>query len=223
MQGKKSFACLVLVATVLALSAGVSVRAWGAGTEAAPPPTATGTTPGEGTGLLTGGTTPEDYVIQVDDMLTLDDGRVRSELSGIRTYRVARDGTIKLIYLGRVEAVGLTKRQLEDKLEKLYDPKFFKNLTLNLEVASKTYSIVGEVRNPGIKNILMKTTIITAIASAGGFTDYAKQSKVIVLRVVGGEQARREIDCEEILKGKAKAEFLIEPNDVIWVPPKGLF
>jgi len=203
----------------MALAIAMAYRAQAAETAAAPAtPAATGSA-----ASAVGGGTPGDYVIQVDDLLTVDDGKPRGELNTSRGYRVDGDGTIKLIHIGRVKAAGLTKRELEDRLEKLYDPKYFKNLTINVEVATKTFSIGGEVRIPGVKNFLMKTTILQAIMAAGWFTDYAKVSKVIVLRNnEKGEQVRHEIDSGDIVKGKAE-DFIIKPNDIIIVPEKGWF
>jgi protein involved in polysaccharide export with SLBB domain len=185
---------------------------------------AEGTT-GSGSGASSSGTltVSEDYIIQLDDVLTIDDGKARSELNPNRSYKVAEDGTIKLLYLGRVKAAGLTVRQLEDNIEKLYDPKYFKNLYIDINVASKTYDIGGEVRSPGIKNLLMRTTILKAIASAGWFTDYAKVSKVTVTRDEGGKTVLYEVDCGKIMKGEAEDAFVIKANDTIIVPRSGAF
>jgi len=184
--------------------------------------TSSGAASTTGTSMPFGGAiTSDDYVIEVDDILTID-GYQHVEFNPMRPYAVAKDGTIKLVYIGRVPAAGLTKRQLEEDLEKRY-AKFFKNLVLNVTVRSKTYTIAGEVRNPGIHPLQIKTTITRAIARAGDFTDFAKQSKVIILRnSPGGQIVRHEVDCEAILRGKAE-DFVIEPNDVVYVPRKGLF
>jgi protein involved in polysaccharide export with SLBB domain len=164
----------------------------------------------------------DDYRIQVDDVLTID-GHRHLELSGVREYVVGKDGTIKLIYIGRVQAAGLTKRELEEKLEKLYDPKYFKNLVITVEVRSKTYDIGGEVNQQGIKQLMFKTTLLKAILSANGFTDFADQGNVIVYRRTAEGSTQHKIDCKDILKGKAPDDFLIQADDLIWVPRKGLF
>jgi len=168
-----------------------------------------------------GGITSDEYVILADDILTID-GHQYTELSPLRAYTVGKDGTIKLVYIGRVKAAGLTKRKLEESLEERYK-KYFRNLVINVTVRSKNYAVVGEVRSPGIFPLQLKATILTAIARASGFTDYGSQSDVIIIRTTGGGMPKRhKIDCKDILKGKAE-DFPIEPNDVIWVPRKGLF
>ena len=112
---------------------------------------------------------------------------------------------------------------MEDKIEKLYDPKYFKNLSITIDVASYTFTIGGEVRSPGVKPLLSGMTIQGAIASAGWFTDFAKESKVIVTRVEDGKRVQKIIDVNDILKGKVGADFLIKPKDDIFVPRGGPF
>lgn len=77
---------------------------------------------------------PDNYIIQTGDLLTIDGHQHSKYLSPKRAYRVAEDGTIKLTYLGRVQAAGFTRRQLEDDLEKRYDPKYFKDLSITVEL-----------------------------------------------------------------------------------------
>jgi polysaccharide export outer membrane protein len=161
----------------------------------------------------------DEYIIQVDDILTIE-GSPHVEFRA-RVCRVGQDGTIKMAYLGRVEVAGLTKRQLEEKLEKEYDPKYFKNLVITVDVRIQSFNIVGEVRIPGIKELLIKTTLLTAIGSAGGFTEYADQDKVIVIRNTEGKPTRQIVSCKDILRGRITDDFVIKPNDVIWVPRKG--
>jgi polysaccharide export outer membrane protein len=208
---------LFLSVSLVLLACGVAHRL-----QAAETVPATGTASAEGADAAVSGGTPDDYVIQVDDLLTVDDGKPRSELTATQKYRVSGDGTIKLIYLDRVTAAGLTVRQLEEQLEKLYDPRFFKNLTINVEVATKTFSVMGEVRIPGIKNLVTEISILHAIAVAGGFTDYAKEGKVIVLRKEKGEPKSYEINCNDLLKARGREDFIIKANDIIWVP-RGMF
>jgi hypothetical protein len=83
------------------------------------------------------------------------------------------------------------------------------------------YNVIGEVRNPGLYELQVRSTILTAMAMAGGFTDYADQGGVIVLRRAGDQTERSNIDVGAILKGKAPDDFFIEADDVIWVPRKG--
>jgi protein involved in polysaccharide export with SLBB domain len=213
---RRSAGCL-LIAMVLPVfvTATYGVETGGDASAASSGLTAPG---GTGVPAFEGGITSDDYVIQVDDILTID-GHQYAEFNPIRTYTVAKDGTIKLPYIKRVQAAELTKRELEDDIENRYK-EYFKNLSVTVTVRSKTYVIIGEVRNPGTQSLRLKTPVMTAIGLASGFTDWANQSKVIVIRTTEGAITRHVIDCKAILQGEQE-EFLIKPNDVIYVPRKG--
>jgi len=169
--------------------------------------------------------TDDAYIIQVDDILTIE-GSPHVELRA-RICRVSEDGTIKMPYLElkRIKVVGRTKRQVEDRLEELYDPDYFKNLVITVEVRIKSYNIIGEVRNPGIKELLIQTTLLTAIASAGSFSEYAAEDKVLVIRNPRGkgDPSTHIVDCKAIMKGRAPDDFIVKPNDLIWVRRSGIF
>lgn len=85
------------------------------------------------------------------------------------------------------------------------------------------YSIIGEVRSPGSYDIVTRTTVLKALATAGGYTDYADDRTVVVLRYTKDRTDRHNIDVNAILKGKAADDFIIHPGDIIWVPRKGPF
>lgn len=220
MPKRKMLGFILMLSFTLIVGAGTTTFAYGA--EAAPtggtsPSPASGS---EGASSSGQAVTPDTYIIQADDILTID-GSPHLELRA-RSYRVSEDGTIMMLYLKRIEVKGLSKRQLQDKLMEMYDPKYFKNVVINVEVRIKSFNIVGEVRNPGIKDLLTQTSILTAIASAGDFTEYADPSKVIVIRLdKEGMPTRQTIDCKAILRGKAPDSFLVKPNDVISVLRKG--
>ena len=181
-----------------------------------------GASAGEGSATSGQGLTSDAYIIKVDDILTIE-GTPHLELKA-RSYRVSEDGTIMVPYLKRIPVAGMTKRQLEETLMEKYDPAFFKNLVINVEVRSKTFNIIGNVRIPGVKELITETSMLTAIALAGDFTDYANEKKVTVLRRdAEGNLTRTVVDCKAIMDGKAPDDFIIKPNDLIVVPRSGVF
>jgi protein involved in polysaccharide export with SLBB domain len=130
--------------------------------------------------------------------------------------RVKEDGTISLALIGNVEVKGLTPGQLEKAIrEKYLEAKLFKN-TLNVTVnaESRSFSISGEVRNPSRQVHSGKMTILSAIASAGGFTDFANKKKVQIIRVNGSSEF---VNCTKALKN-ATLDVPIFPGDRIIVP-----
>lgn len=79
-------------------------------------------------------------------------------------------------------------------------------------------SVLGEVKSPGeFKfNRDSKVTILRVLASAGGFTDYAKRSKVIVQREVDGKTEEITLNIKAIQRGKS-SNFEMNHNDVVFV------
>jgi hypothetical protein len=83
------------------------------------------------------------------------------------------------------------------------------------------YSVIGDVRNPGSYVGLERTTLLGAIARAGGFTDYADRDEVVVVRETDKGSERHTLDIAAILSGKAPDDFVLKPRDIVWVSRKG--
>jgi polysaccharide export outer membrane protein len=96
---------------------------------------------------------------------------------------VDENGYIKLQYINRIQAVGLTSAQLEDAIYDAYVPDYYRSMTVSVFVASQSYFVRGEVRRPG-RFPLGGTgvTLLQAIATSGGYTDYANPRRVEILR-----------------------------------------
>ena len=76
--------------------------------------------------------------------------------------------------------------------------------------------VLGEVINPGILSFAPKPTVISAIASRGGFTDRAFKSRVLVVRGSLSQPETFVVDTAEILSGKAK-DFKLQSRDIVFV------
>lgn len=208
---------------ILAASAAVGTFVYGVESPTGLITAPSGASAGEGGATSGQGLTSDAYIIKVDDILTIEGTPLTPGLElKARSYRVSEDGTIMVPYLKRIPVAGMTKRQLEERLMEKYDPAFFKNLVINVEVRSKTFNIIGRVRIPGVKELITETSMLTAIALAGDFTEYANEKKVTVLRRdAEGNVTRTVVDCKAIMDGKAPDDFIVKPNDLIVVPRSG--
>jgi len=83
-----------------------------------------------------------------------------------------------------------------------------------------TYAVVGEVKKPGLYELVKKRTVLTAIAAAGGFTEYTNEKGVVVISNPERSGKSHRFDLNAILKGESPDEFVIQPGDVLWVPRK---
>ena len=153
------------------------------------------------------------------DVLTINVWK-EAELS--RTVPVRSDGCISLPLIGEVRAGGQTPRQLEDALrEKLKDYVSEPEVTVMVqEMHSQKFNVLGMVVRPGSFALANPTTVVDAIAQAGGFRDFAKQKHVYVLRRnPEGTSTRVEVNYKEVIQGRNAAQNVtLEANDTVVVP-----
>jgi polysaccharide export outer membrane protein len=88
------------------------------------------------------------------------------------------------------------------------------------QMNSQKFNILGRVMKPGSYPLLATTTILDAIAEAGGFQDFAKQKGIYILRRnPQGVETRIPFNYKDVIRGKHTEEnILVKPNDTIVVP-----
>jgi polysaccharide export outer membrane protein len=158
------------------------------------------------------------YIIGASDVLTVTVWR-EATLSG--PILVRPDGMISLPLLGDVLASGLTPLQLADqialKLKKYYqDPKVSVVVS---QIHSKLVFLIGEVNKKGPVEMTPGMTLLEAISSAGGLTDFANSRKIYLLRnQEGGSQVKVPVEYKKALKGDGNFNIALKPGDTIVVP-----
>ncbi|MFZ0747354.1 MAG: polysaccharide biosynthesis/export family protein [Terracidiphilus sp.] len=159
------------------------------------------------------------YVIGNDDVVAISVWK-EPELS--KSIPVRSDGKISLPLVGEVQATGRTPVQLEQDLsEKLRNFVTTPEVTVIVEqINSKKFNIMGEVGRPGSYSIALASTVMDAIAAAGGFRDFAKKKDVYILRQnADGSESRIAFNYKDFIKGKNPAQNVkLEPRDTIIVP-----
>lgn len=76
--------------------------------------------------------------------------------------------------------------------------------------------ILGEVREAGRRKMPVKLTLARAIAEAGGFTDAAYQTKVLLIRGSIHQPVTRVANVKDILQGRA-ADIPLQNRDIVFV------
>lgn len=146
--------------------------------------------------------------------------------------RVSASGALPLPMIGIVEVEGLTLRQAEQKIRKLYiDGEFFVDpqVILTLEqYAVRSVSVLGQVNKP--EQIVFpleanRMSIVQAITLAGGLTRLAKADSVQVTRMgPSGKEQRLMVNLEAYLDDKKKSNdlvgFQLYPGDIVFVPER---
>ena len=129
------------------------------------------------------------YVLGINDRVRV---LVFGEASLSGEFLVDSTGRLAMPFIGEIMAAGLTRRALEEMLEKklsqeeiLLDPRVSVDL-LNF----RPYYILGEVTKPGEYPYTTGLNVFNAVATAGGFTTLANQTRVMIKRQ--GEETEKE-------------------------------
>jgi polysaccharide export outer membrane protein len=157
------------------------------------------------------------YVIGAEDVLSIS---VWKEPDLTRSVPVRPDGKISLPLIDEVKAAGLTPKQLETELTTRFSHYIAapQVSVIVADVRSQTFSIVGEVNRSGSFQLKQKTTMLEALAAAGGFKDFAKTKKIYVLRTkADGTKERLPFNYDKALKGEVPS-FDVMAHDTIVVP-----
>ncbi|MCS6953969.1 MAG: polysaccharide biosynthesis/export family protein [Bryobacterales bacterium] len=157
---------------------------------------------------------PKSYIIGPDDILVIRVWR-EPDLSG--AVGVRPDGKISLPLIGEIQAGGMTPATLAERITEGFS-KYINNPEVIVQVAavnSKKYFISGEVQRPGSYPLVSPTTVLAAIAIAGGFRDYADRKNIIIMR----GPKRFKFNYNDVIKGKrVEQNLLLENGDHIIVP-----
>jgi len=161
----------------------------------------------------------DSFVIGNDDVLAIN---VWKEPDVSRSIPVRSDGRISLPLVGEVQASGRTPLQLEkDIAVRLRNYIAEPEVTVMVQqINSEKFNILGQVTKPGSYPLTYETTVLDAIAVAGGFRDFAKQKGIYILRRdSGGGELRLAFNYKDVIKGKHPEQNIkLEPRDTIVVP-----
>ncbi len=157
------------------------------------------------------------YRIGPEDLLDISVWK-NEELT--QTVQVRPDGKISLPLVHDVQASDLTPEQLRDALVKGY-AKYFTEPEISVgvrEVRSFKISVLGMVKTPGRYVLQSHTTILDALALAGGFSDFAKRDRIFVTRRGPNGPQRIHFDYLRVLDGNDSENFALVPGDIVIVP-----
>jgi polysaccharide export outer membrane protein len=162
----------------------------------------------------------DSYVIGADDVLAIN---VWKEPEVSRSVPVRSDGKISLPLVGELMAGGETPLQLEQEITKrlanyISEPEV---TVIVQDSKSQRINILGMVVRPGAYLLTGSgTTVLDAIAMAGGFKDFAKQKAIYVLRQNSdGTQKRIPFNYKEVIKGHDPDQNVrLQPRDTVVVP-----
>jgi polysaccharide export outer membrane protein len=160
----------------------------------------------------------EQYRIGPEDVLAIT---VWKNEAMSRVVPVRPDGMISLPLLDDVQAAGLTPMQLRDVLVKKlvdYMPAPEVSVIVN-DVRSFKVSVIGEVARPARYELKSWTTVLDVLALAGGFTQFANRSRIVILRPNGPSMARVPFNYNRVISAGGEDENVyLQPGDIVLVP-----
>jgi polysaccharide export outer membrane protein len=145
-----------------------------------------------------------------------------------QTVQIDASGHIALPLVGSIQAAGKTTEQLAREIETQLGARYVRNpqVTVNVtETVSQVATVYGEVRTPGQYPVIGNMTLMRAIASAQGTTEFARLRDVVVFRTVQGQNMAALYNLDAIRRG-LYPDPQIYANDVIAVgdsPARRLF
>ncbi|HWO27982.1 MAG TPA: polysaccharide biosynthesis/export family protein [Candidatus Acidoferrum sp.] len=163
-------------------------------------------------------TADPNYVIGAQDVLDIN---VWKEPDVSRIVPVRPDGKISLPLLNDVQAAGLTPAQLAAQVtESLKKYVTSPQVTVIVTtINSQRVYILGEVTRPGAFPLLPGMSVLQALSSAGGFTQFAKVKSIFVRRIENGKEAKYPFNYREVINGKRpEQDILLKAGDTIVVP-----
>ena len=165
-----------------------------------------------------------EYRVGVPDTIGISAPRI-AEIDGER-QRIQPDGKINLRLLGEVKVVGMTAKEIAAKLAVLLG-RYYVEPEVSVRVyiyASKKYYVSGQAAVTGPRPYTGRDTLIDSVLASG--VDFRSwTSRITVTRPAHGETPVRtiQVDVDKMIKeGDWSQNILLEPNDVVHIPPTPL-
>ena len=145
-----------------------------------------------------------------------------------REMQVDASGRISMPLVGTVDARGKTAAELASAVEGALRGRYVRQpeVTVNIKSSvSQVVSVDGQVAEPGLYPVTNQMTLLRVLASAKGFSEFARQDDVVILRTVNGRKMAGLYNVAAIRRG-AYDDPAIYANDVVIVgdsPARRLF
>lgn len=170
-----------------------------------------------------------EYLVAEELNLTTQAGRVGSGGTGGRSggsgnmsfYTVDSAGNIEMPVLGTIHVAGMNRSEIAAHVKsKLIENKIVLDPTVSVEYIDMTYSVLGEVKSPGMFNFDRDNlTILQAISKAGDLTITGERTRVSVLRQEGGQQHHYYVDLTDARSLYQSPVYYLQQDDIVYVEP----
>ncbi len=161
-------------------------------------------------------------LFKINDQNETQNNNITSGFGYMNGYSVDHHGNIRLPYLGEVNVLGYTTKEIRIKLEDLLK-KYFKNkddFFVDVKLNGIRYTVIGEVKNPGQKVIYEnQINIYDAISNAGDLLITGDRKHVELLRFNSSGYLEKYVIDLTTVSAVNSESFFIKPNDLINIKP----
>ncbi len=155
-----------------------------------------------------------DYRLGTGDKIRVE---VYKEPQLSQSLQVRPDGKITMPFIGDVVAAGLTPAELRDQIGTALKQYVINPVVsvIVVEALASTVYVMGEVNKPGTLALVGPTSVVQALAMAGGFRDFANTKDIRILRQTPAGVQTLHFNYKDALKGEAKMVYLQRGDTVI--------
>lgn len=158
------------------------------------------------------------YLIGPNDVLNI---YVWKEAELTRDVTVMPDGRITFPLIGEIVAQGRTvgdlTKSIKERLEKYVTAP--EVTVIVKESRSRTIYVIGKVARPGPYPLAPGMTVLQALSTAGGFTEWADTKNILIVRRVHEKEIQLRFNYKDFVSGEnLDKNILLRPNDTIVVP-----
>jgi polysaccharide biosynthesis/export protein len=158
------------------------------------------------------------YLIGANDVLNIF---IWKEADLTRDVTVMPDGRITFPLIGEIDAQGQTVIGLKNEItEKLKGYISAPEVTVIIKQSnSRQIYTIGKMTKPGPFQLAPAMTILQALSTTGGFTEWADTKNVLIVRRQNDKEVMYHFNYQEFISGKnLEQNIVLEPNDTIVVP-----
>ncbi len=148
---------------------------------------------------------------------------IKVEVFGVpaltRQLQVDGSGRIAMPLIGTIDAGGKTAAELAADIERALGGRYVRNPNATVNITNSVSQVVtvdGQVIEPGLYPVTNQMTLLRAIASAKGLSEFAKLDDVVILRTVSGQKMAGLYNIAAIRRGQYDDPSVFA-NDVIVV------
>ncbi|MHC1729273.1 MAG: polysaccharide biosynthesis/export family protein [Syntrophobacteraceae bacterium] len=160
----------------------------------------------------------DDYLIGPPDVVEIS---IWGEPELKRDLVVRPDGRVSFPLAGEIEVAGKTTAQVKELVEKriqTYIPQANASVIVT-QLGSLQFYVIGKVNKPGMYNVAKSLNVLQALSLAGGFTPFAKEGDITIIRSSGKETTRLPFSYDHVKDGKKlEQNIMLKRGDVVLVP-----